>query len=117
MVNGEIVTDSDSETDINPEDLIDLHDLVNEKGKSVIQKCRKAIKLRTRRVKARIIAKERFLSRKVSKRVSKVKKECPDIGKTIEDFVSAGSVGADQWRRTGVLTFDGNVKVEKKVTY
>ena len=75
-VNGEIVTDSES--DINPEDLVDLHD-------------------------------------KVSKRISNVKKKCPNIGKTIEDFVSAGSIGADQWRRTGVLTFDGNSKVAKKL--
>ena len=29
---------------------------------------------------------------------------------------SAG-VGADSWRRTGILTFDGNRKVEKKATF
>lgn len=114
-VNGEIVTDSES--DINPEDLVDLHDITNDKAKSIIQKHRTAIKLHARRMKAKVIAEERFLSRKVSKRISNVKKECPNIGKTIEDFVSAGSVGADQWRRTGVLTFDGNSKVAKKVTY
>ena len=92
-VNGEIVTDSES--DINAEDLVGLHDIVNNKGKSIIQRLRTAIKLRAKRMKARVIAEERFLSRKVSKRISKVKKECPDIGKTIEDFVSAGSVGAE----------------------
>ena len=43
--------------------------------------------------------------------------ECPDIGKTIENFVSAANVGADQWRRTGVLTFDGNRRLSNKVTY
>ena len=94
-VNGEIVTDSES--DINAEDLVGLHDIVNNKGKSIIQRLRTAIKLRASRMKARVIAEERFLSRKVSKRISKVKKECPDIGKTIEDFVSAGSVGAENW--------------------
>ena len=26
-------------------------------------------------------------------------------------------VGADAWRRTGVLTFDGNTKLNDKVTY
>ena len=113
-VNGEIVTDS--EADVSPEDLVGLH-VASEKGKLVIQKQRAAIRLRARRLKVRMIAEERFLARKVSKRVSKVQQEHPDIGKTIEDFVSAGSVGADQWRRTGVLTFDGNVKVGKKVTY
>ena len=27
------------------------------------------------------------------------------------------NVGADAWRRTGILTFDGNIKVKKKATY
>ena len=27
------------------------------------------------------------------------------------------NVGADAWRRTGVLTFDGNLRVSNKVTY
>ena len=26
-------------------------------------------------------------------------------------------MGADTWRRTGVLTFDGNCRVKEKVTY
>ena len=64
-----------------------------------------------------MITEERFLARKVSKRISKIQQECPAIDKMIEDFVLAGSVGADQWRRTGVLTFDGNLKIGKKVTY
>ena len=34
----------------------------------------------------------------------------PTIGKDIEDFVEEHRVGADQWRRTGVFTFDGNQK-------
>jgi hypothetical protein len=44
-------------------------------------------------------------------------KECPNIGKEIEKFVQESGVGADAWRRTGVLTFDGNRKVNKKVTF
>lgn len=40
--------------------------------------------------------------------------ECPDIGSTIENYVKSAGVGADTWRRTGILTFDGNRKVEKK---
>ena len=35
----------------------------------------------------------------------------------IESFVQDNNVGADAWRRTGVLTFDGNTKLGKKVTY
>ena len=44
-------------------------------------------------------------------------KQFPDIGTTIEDC-EANNVGAEnQWRRTGILTFDGNVRHAKKVTY
>ena len=43
--------------------------------------------------------------------------ECPDIGKTIEKFLEEHNVSADAWRRTGVLTFDGNAKLKSKVTY
>ena len=35
----------------------------------------------------------------------------------IEKFVSDHNVGADAWRRTGVLTFDGNSRLPQKVTY
>ena len=44
-------------------------------------------------------------------------KKFPNIGKAIEDFVSERNVGADFWRRTGVLTFDRNQNVKEKVTY
>ena len=33
-----------------------------------------------------------------------------DIGNVIEEYVKDNNnVGADCWRRTGVLTFDGNI--------
>ena len=44
-------------------------------------------------------------------------KKFPNIGKDIEKFVTEWNVGADYWRRTGVLTFDGNRNVKEKVTY
>jgi hypothetical protein len=44
-------------------------------------------------------------------------KDCPGIGKTIEEFVKDSGVGADAWRHTGILTFDGNRKVGKKATF
>ena len=49
--------------------------------------------------------------------VSRVLAECPDIGEVIECFVKESGCGADKWRRTGVMTFDGNVRVNKKVTF
>ena len=115
-INGEVVTDSESD---NPEDYVHLQDPLSEEGRVLVKKRRTAIQRRIRRMKAKAIAEQRFLTRKTPKRskVSKVLLECPDVGKTIEDFVIAGNVGADQWRRTGVLTFDGNTNLPKKITY
>lgn len=44
-------------------------------------------------------------------------KKYPDIDEKIEEFVKSNNVGADQWHRTGVLTFDGDLRNSKKVTY
>jgi hypothetical protein len=46
--------------------------------------------------------------RRRSKKIGNILQECPGIGKTIEKFVEGCGVGADAWRRTGILTFDGN---------
>lgn len=72
------------------------------------------IKRKNQRLKLKLIAEKRFFSRKVSKKVHSIASDFPDIGKDIENN---NSVGADSWRRTGVLTFDGNRKLGKKVTY
>ena len=63
------------------------------------------------------LAQQRFLLQRVSKHLSKVLHDCPDIGGQIEAFVRSCDVGADSWRRTGVLTFDGNTRLQQKVTY
>ena len=60
---------------------------------------------------------QNFLGRKVTKRVGSIVKKYPDIGDTIETFVRDNNIGAEAWRRTGMLTFDGNVKKKQKVTY
>ena len=110
-VNGELVSGSESD---DPEEFAGVSEVRSTEGKALVQKKRLAI---MRRVQQQIIAEKRFLSRKVSQRVSKILQDCPDIGETIESFVQEHSVGADAWRRTGVLTFDGNVKLKDKVTY
>ena len=69
-----------------------------------------------RRLKATKPAERNFLARR-SKQVQSVVRRLPDIGNTIETFVSDSNIGADAWRRTEILTFDGNVKVREKVTY
>lgn len=58
-----------------------------------------------------------MLQRRRSKRVGSVLSKYPSIGKDIEAFVRSSGIGAEAWRRTGVLTFDGNRKVRRKVTF
>ena len=106
---------SESECD-DPTEYVNV-DVMSEKGKALIQKKREAIRKRARRHHAKLLAEKRFLSRKVSRRVSKIINECPNIGQTIETIVQEHNVGADAWRRTGVLTFDGNANIKDKVTY
>ena len=48
---------------------------------------------------------------------SKIMTDCKGIGKVIEEYVQSRNVGADAWRKTGVLTFDGNRNVKEKATY
>ncbi len=113
-INGEIVTDSESD---DPESYVRLRDPLSEEGKSLVAKKRAAIRRKAKRRQVKAIAERRFLSRKVGKKTSRILRECPDIGKTIEIFVQERNVGADAWRRTGVLTFDGNTRLKEKATY
>lgn len=113
-LNGLIVSEIESD---DPTSYVGLQDPFSEAGRSVILARRRAIQRRNRRLRAKKIAEQRFLSTMKSKRVSKILAECSDIGRVIEDFVSASNVGADAWRRTGALTFDGNTRLPQKVTY
>lgn len=106
---------SDSESD-NPGEWIDV-DLRTEAGKKLIQKERRRIRQKANQQAAKRVAEECLLRRKIPKRVGRVLRDYPDIGKEIENFVQSKRVGADAWRRTGILTFDGNVKQGQKVTY
>ena len=82
-----------------------------------VRKRREKYRRKHARLKGRKIAEARLLKKKVPKGVSRILKRFPNIGKDIEEFVRTRRVGADAWRRTGVLTFDGNVKRGPKVTY
>ena len=113
-LNGEIVSDSESD---NPECYVGITDPLSDKAKHLIAKKCTVIRRRARRCKKKAIAERSLLSRKISKRVSKILKDCPNIGETIEKFVQERNVGADAWRRTGVLTFDGNTNLKQKATY
>ena len=113
-LNGEIVSDIESD---DPNSYIGVTDPFSAAGKDLVKKKRVAIHRRAKRKQAKAVAERRILARKLSKKTSKILKECPDIGKEIETFVQSHNVGADAWRRTGVLTFDGNLHVKEKVTY
>lgn len=107
-VNGVIVSDSESD---------DVKTVLDDKMKAIVEKKYNYIKRKTARLKAKQISEQNFLNRRVSRKLKGILKEFPDIGTTIEDFVKQNNVGADKWRRTGLLTFDGNVRDSKKVTY
>ena len=85
--------------------------------KMLIAKKRKNLLQKFRRRKARVIAERRLLCRSVSKKMNTILDRFPNIGSEIESYVRSCDIGADKWRRTGVLTFDGNLKVRKKVTF
>ena len=104
-INGEIVSESESD---DPDQYVGITSITSAAGRELIRKKRVSIKTRHEK---------RLLARKLSKRTSKVLRDCPNIGKTIESFVEDHQVGADAWRRMGVLTFDGNSKLKDKVTY
>ena len=113
-LNGLIVADAD---DVNPEEFVGVHELASEQVKSLVIKRRKAIQRRNHYLKAKRIAERNFLKKKNSKHARGILQDCPDIGSVIEKLVADRNTGAYAWRRTGVLTFDGNARVGEKVTF
>ena len=106
-INGEVVTESESELD----------ESISNEVKCLVIRKHASIKRRAKRLKSRILAERHFLSWKLKKRTSEIVKQFPNIGEVIEEYVIDHNVGADAWRRTGVLTFDGNTNLKNKVTY
>lgn len=86
-------------------------------GRRAVQRKIASIHRKACREAKRKVVEKRFLKRRRSKRVGQVIRDCPGIGQEIESFVKSCGVGADSWRRTGVLTFDGNTKLNKKATF
>ena len=114
VFNSEIVSESEND---DPDELQCVRHLESEEGRSLVKKKIAAVHRRARRVRAKAIAERNFLGYRSSKKVRGILKDYPNIGTDIEDYVKERSVGADAWRRTGVLTFDGNKQVKEKVTY
>ena len=111
VLNREVVTDSESD---DPSAYLQPQ---SQEFEAAIEQKAAAIKRQIRRKRAKMIANQHFLGRRKSKRLSTIVESYLDIGTTIEKFVESCNVGADAWRRTGLLTFDGNIKVGKKCMY
>lgn len=104
-LNGMIVTESDSATPLSPN------------NDETVMKRVAAIKRSVRRRRAKYIASQDFVGRQKLKPPNTIVHSYPDIGSTIEKFVESCIVDADAWRRTGLITFDANVKIQKNCTY
>lgn len=110
-LNGVIVSDSESE---DPDAYLGLSHLSSDRVRALIATKRQRIRNRGRYLKAKYIAQKKLLCRKTScsRSVSTILKKFPNIGDVMEEFVEERNIGADSWRRTGVLTFDGNTRVK-----
>lgn len=91
--------------------------VLDERGKLLIKKRRAFLRRKCVRQTKKRLAEARLMRRKRSKKVGRIISECPGIGEEIEMFVKQCGAGADAWRRTGILTFDGNRKIKKKATF
>lgn len=109
---------SESESD-DPEDYTEVsgYCLNDPALKRLVARKRKILKKKAKRQFHKEVAKRALLKRKVPARASKLLKKFPNLGKDIEEFVKDNRIGADAWRRTGVATFDGNLKRGPRVTY
>ena len=105
LLEGEIVTESDTGDP----------DVAYLERNAAMKKRIESLKRNAQRRIAKRIAEKQYLQRKSSRSVNSITSTYPDIGNTIEEFVKECNVGADAWRRTGMLTFDGNVKVKKRL--
>lgn len=107
---------SESE-DSDPEEWVTVNDVLGAESRELISKKVKSLRKQATREAAKKIEAERFLKRKRSKHVGTILKKYPNIGSDIENFAKSRGVDAEAWKRTGVLTFDGNRKVQQKVTF
>jgi len=114
LSSNQVVTDSESD---DPESWLNLKQLKSPAGIELIKKQRKILRQQAKRRAAKLIANNCLLKRKIPKRVSSILKEFPSIAKDVEEYVKSKRCGADAWRRTGVVTFDGNRKRGPKASF
>ena len=105
------------ESESDPEEWVSVKNLKSDKIPALVKKQIKKRRRKKQRLISKEMAEKRLLKRKLPKVVGRVLNNYPNIGKDIEQYVSERRVGADQWRRTGVLTFTGNTQRGPKVTF
>ena len=111
----EVVSDSESD---DPEDWVRLRKSTVEtkEMKEKIRKQRNIFLKRRKRLIAKEVTQRCLLKRRLPKRVSKTLLKYPQIGADIEAYARENRIGADSWRRTGALSFTGNVRRGPKIT-
>lgn len=85
--------------------------LSNKKQKDIISKG-KSYRLKAKQKAAKNIAEARFLRQKWGKSVGKIKGSAQTLVRQLKAMCGVLEQVADSWRRTGLLTFDGN-RLEK----
>jgi hypothetical protein len=75
---------SESDAEDNPGLWKKITDPLQQEARSILEKRIKSVRLKARRKAAKAIAESRLLRRKRSKRVGRIVRQFPDIGKTIE---------------------------------
>lgn len=113
----ELISSESDEEQGQVDSLSGVTDILQPAAKDALQKRVKSVRLKAKRKAAKKIVEMRLLKRKRSKRVGRIMRDFPDIGHTTEEYVQSNGAGADAWRRTGVLTFDGTIRLGKRVTY
>lgn len=106
-----------SEEEHEVELLSGVTDILQPAAREALEKRVKAVHRKARREAVKQITERKLLKRKQSRHLGRILREYPNIGQTVEEFVQNNGVGADAWRQTGVLTFDGNRCLSNKVTH
>ena len=110
-INGIIIMDSESED----AEIWTKAATVEAEKQKVVEKQRVIMRQKLRRQVKHVA--DVFVEKSFKKVRGLIIKKFPNTGKNIETLVTEWNVGVDYWRRTGILTFDGNCNVKEKVTY
>ena len=110
-IRAEMIEEGKDENDLTSNETVDDID------REVIQVKLRQIKDKARKKAQAEIEGSGLFQRKSVHRMDAIEKRPPDIGEVMEKMVAEVDVGADKWWRTGVYTFSGDIKKEKRITF